>query len=128
MRLNTRSVFPSALSSCQRTPSLLLALPVLLATATALDAASLTNLDQAAYKIEVRVGSQSSEHELAPGRTMSGFCELGCVIRLNGSPDKDYILEGTERVSIEGGLVYYDSEEVQPKEQAPDTAKEKAPE
>ena len=75
-------------------------------------AATLTNNDKTTYKIDVvRKGSPES-HELAPGKVIARFCATGCVIRLNGSADDEYELEGTERVSIEGGLVYYDGEEI----------------
>jgi hypothetical protein len=75
-------------------------------------AASLHNKDGVTYKVEVMVKSARRLHELAPGEAMRGFCEEGCIIRLNESADNDYELEGSERVSIEGGLVYYDGEEV----------------
>jgi hypothetical protein len=62
------------------------------------------------------VKSSRRQHELAPGKLMTGFCSEGCVIRLDESAANDYALEGTERVSIEGGVVYYDGEVVKPKE------------
>lgn len=75
-------------------------------------AVTLTNNDKKTYKIDVvRKGSPES-HELAPGKVIARFCSTGCVIRLNGSANDEYELEGTERVSIEGGLVYYDGEEI----------------
>ena len=41
------------------------------------------------------------------------FASQGCVIRLNGQRRQTITsLRDTERVSIEGGLVYYDGEEV----------------
>lgn len=75
-------------------------------------AATLSNKDSAAHKIEVIAKSTRRQHELAPGKSIANFCKQGCVIRLNGSADHDYELEGKERVSIEGGLVYYDGEEI----------------
>ena len=75
-------------------------------------AVTLSNNDSKAYKIEIMVKKASQEHELAPGKKLIGVCKAGCVIRLNGSAADDYELEGTERVSIEGGLVYYDGEEI----------------
>ncbi len=82
----------------------------------AANAVTLTNQDSKPYKIEVKAKSARQEHELAPGKSLTDFCKDGCIIRLNGSADADYQLEGTERVSIEGGLVYYDGEEVKPKD------------
>lgn len=79
---------------------------------TAAQAASITNQDTTTYQIEIMAKSVRRQHALEPGKVLSGVCDDGCVIRLNGSPDNDYTLEGRERVSIEGGLVYYDGEEV----------------
>jgi len=79
-------------------------------------AVTLTNRDAKPYAIEVRVKSANQKHDLAPGKSLTGICKDGCIIRLNGSGDADYALEGTERVSIEGGLVYYDGEEIKPKD------------
>ncbi len=74
-------------------------------------AVTLTNLDTKTHAVEVRTKSARRSHQLPPTETLSRFCEDGCIIRLNDSSDDDYILEGTERISIEGGLVYYDGEE-----------------
>lgn len=76
------------------------------------DAATLTNKDSAAYKVDVIILGNRKQHQLAPGKSIAGFCKDGCIIRLNESEANDYELEGTERVSIEGGLVYYDGEEI----------------
>ena len=74
-------------------------------------AATLMNQDATAHQIEVIFKSSRRAYELAPGKLLTDFCAQGCIIRLNGSADLDFALEGTERVSIEGGLVYYDGEE-----------------
>ncbi|MGI9476003.1 MAG: hypothetical protein ACR2PI_04810 [Hyphomicrobiaceae bacterium] len=79
---------------------------------TSTHAVTLSNKDSATYKIEIIAKSTRREHQLGPGKSMANICEQGCIIRLNGSVDDDYELEGSERVSIEGGLVYYDGEEV----------------
>ena len=76
-------------------------------------AVTLANKDRVTYKIEIIAKSTRLEHELGPGKSMAEICKKGCIIRLNGSADDDYELEGSERVSIEGGLVYYDGEEIQ---------------
>ena len=75
-------------------------------------AVTLTNNDTATYKIDVVRKGSSESHELAPGKVIARICAAGCIIRLNGSANDEYELEGTERVSIEGGLVYYDGEEI----------------
>ena len=88
---------------------------------TSAHAVTLSNNDNATYKIEVIAKSTRREHQLGPGKSITNICEQGCIIRLNGSADHDYELEGSERVSIEGGLVYYDGEEVKrPKDSAQD--------
>ena len=76
------------------------------------EAAALSNKDSAAHKVEVRSKSGRRQHELPPGKSITEFCKAGCIIRLNGDAANDYELEGSERVSIEGGLVYYDGEEI----------------
>lgn len=78
-------------------------------------AATIKNNDPQAYQIEVITSGERKQHDLPSGKTLAEICKAGCVIRLNGSSDNDYALEGSERVSIEGGLVYYDGEEVAPK-------------
>lgn len=75
-------------------------------------AVTLTNNDSVTYKIEVIAKPAGIKQELAPGKSIKDICQQGCVIRLNGSADNEYELEGSERVSIEGGLVYYDGEEL----------------
>lgn len=87
-------------------------------------AAALTNRDARTVEVEVMFDSSRRLHELAPNKSLSGFCGDGCIVRLNGSADDDYELEGTERVSIEGGLLFYDGEEIKPKDPTPPKTKE----
>lgn len=84
--------------------------------APSVQAVTLTNRDVKPHSIEVMVKSSRRRHELPAGKSLAKFCEEGCIIRLNDSADNDYQLEGTERVSIEGGLVYYDGEVIKPKQ------------
>lgn len=86
----------------------------LVATAPAA-AVTLKNNDQESYQVEVIAKSSARQFDLDAGNSMTDFCKTGCVIRLNGNAENEYSLEGSERVSIEGGLVYYDGEEVAPK-------------
>ena len=81
-------------------------------------AVTLSNNDSKVYKVTVTFKAKSEDHQLAPGKRLVGFCKSGCVIRLNGSAADEYELEGTERVSIESGLVYYDGEEIVPSSRA----------
>jgi len=87
------------------------ALVASLQSATSVQAATLVNRDVGNYQIEVFFKSSRRAYDLASGKSLAGFCPEGCIIRLNGSEDHDFALEGSERVSIEGGLVYYDGEE-----------------
>jgi hypothetical protein len=91
---------------------------VVAASTTDVVAATLRNNDAKTYKVDVIVKSSRRQHELAPGKTLADFCAEGCIIRLDESAENDYALEGTERVSIEGGVVYYDGEVAKPKDDA----------
>jgi len=71
-------------------------------------AATITNADRSAYDIEIVEGTETSTKRLEPSALLNNICPGGCVIRLNGDRKAEYILDGTERVSIEDGLVYYD--------------------
>ena len=82
-------------------------------------AASITNRDDVARALKIIEGSNTRDHQLAAGATLDDVCKDGCLVRIDGSADKDFVLEGTERVSIEGGLMYYDGE-VTPKEKPAD--------
>jgi hypothetical protein len=72
--------------------------------------ASVTNRDNTARSLKVIEASKATDHDLAPGKSLDDVCNEGCIVRIDGSPEKDFVLEGTERVSIEGGLLYYDGE------------------
>ena len=81
-------------------------------------AVTIKNNDQQSYQLEVIADGNRIKHDLPAGKALADVCKTGCVVRLNGSANDDYALEGSERVSIEGGLVYYDGEEVAPKADA----------
>ncbi len=83
-------------------------------------AVTLTNRDDKTHTIEVQVKSSRRNHELAPGKSLSDFCIDGCIVRLNDTEDSDWSLEGSERVSIERGLIYYDGEETPAPASEPD--------
>ena len=73
--------------------------------------------DRVARTIMVMKDSVRQTHELKPGGLLKELCQDGCIVRIDGDPDKDFILEGSERVSIERGLLFYDGE-VAPKRDA----------
>lgn len=77
---------------------------------TSSQAVSITNRDDRAHSLRIIEGSQPRDHRLAPGGRIYDVCKSGCIIRIDGSAEKDFVLEGTERVSIESDLMYYDGE------------------
>ncbi|MEQ8825560.1 MAG: hypothetical protein RIC14_14425 [Filomicrobium sp.] len=69
----------------------------------------LTNKDSRTYAISIKEQAGSSTKELGANETLDKFCELGCTIVIDGVTDGAYHLpEGTEIVTIESGVLYYD--------------------
>jgi hypothetical protein len=81
---------------------------MLLLSATAAHAVSITNRDEREHKITVIEGEAAAEHALSPSQTLTGICLKGCTIRMNNSEDDEYRLAANDVVSIEDGTVYYD--------------------
>jgi hypothetical protein len=75
---------------------------------SAVHAASVTNRDGQDHTITVVEGDTKQDHVLKPNAVLQGICEKGCIIRLSGSNEDPYELEGSEVTSIEGGLLYDD--------------------
>lgn len=75
---------------------------------SAVQAASVLNRDSVDHTITVVEGSAVKDHVLKPNAVLSGICESGCVVRLNGDDVDPYELEGPEVTSIEGGELYDD--------------------
>jgi hypothetical protein len=71
-------------------------------------ASSITNRDDRDYKLTVIEDTATKDHQLAPSATLKGVCLQGCVVRLDDSGTDEYELEGSDAVSIENGLLYYD--------------------
>jgi hypothetical protein len=76
------------------------------------EAASIINRDARTHTLRIIEGKRPKDLQLAPGGRLDDVCMNGCIIRIDGSADKDFILEGTERVSLENDLMYYDGEVV----------------
>jgi len=91
---------------------------VLLLSATAAHAVSITNRDEQDHKVTVIEGDTTADHVLKPSQTLNGICAKGCTIRLNDSEDDEYLLEANDVVSIEDGSLYYEG---------PDTPAQPAP-
>lgn len=74
--------------------------------------ASISNRDERDYTVTIIEGEAKADHALKPSQTLSDVCLKGCTMRLNGSEDDDYLLAGSDAVSIEDGTVFYDQPEV----------------
>lgn len=74
------------------------------------EAASITNRDARPHTLRIIEGKRPTDHRLQPGGRLDDVCSDGCIVRIDGDADKDFVLEGTERVSIENDLMYYDGE------------------
>jgi hypothetical protein len=81
---------------------------MLLSSATAAHAVSITNRDERDYKVTVIEGEAKADHVLKPLQTLTDICLKGCTIRLNDSADDDYRLTASDVVAIEDGTVYYE--------------------
>jgi hypothetical protein len=79
--------------------------------AEAAAAVSLTNRDDRDHKVTIIEDDKQQDHTLRPSAVLDGFCQKGCIVRLNDSDNDEYELEGTEVVSIEEGYLYYDGAE-----------------
>ena len=77
---------------------------VLAAPAQAL---TISNIDDASHTITVKSGGQESELAVGPQATVEASCASGCMLVLaNG---EQYELQGSEEVSIEGGILFVDA-------------------
>jgi hypothetical protein len=75
---------------------------------TAVHSASITNRDDRDHTVTVIEGSSQKDHVLKPNAVLGGICEKGCLIRLGGSRDDPFELDGSEVTSIEEGQLYDD--------------------
>ncbi|MGI9523460.1 MAG: hypothetical protein ACR2PG_17655 [Hyphomicrobiaceae bacterium] len=71
-------------------------------------AVTVTNVDRVPRKITVVQGAARETHTLEQNAIVRGLCNNGCIVRIDDDPEKDFRLEGNERVSIENGLLFYD--------------------
>lgn len=75
-------------------------------------ASSVTNNDDQDRQITIIEDSQQNQISLKPGERIDGVCLKGCILRLEGVEDGQYVLvEGTEIVSIEDSVLFYDGAE-----------------
>jgi hypothetical protein len=75
---------------------------------TAAHGASISNRDERDYTVTIIEGEAKAEHALKPAQTLSDVCLKGCTVRVNGSAADEYLLVGSDAVSIEDGTVFYD--------------------
>lgn len=80
-------------------------------------AASVTNNEAEARQFTLIEDGQQNQMTLKPGERIDNVCLRGCILRLDGVEDGQYVLvDGTEIVSIEEGVLYYDGAEKRPDE------------
>lgn len=93
--------------------ALLLNAVLVVAGASAAGAVTLVNRDDKDHKLTVieDAGAKTSELNLKPSQVLEGFCEKGCVIRINDNEEDEYELQPGDKVSIEEGYLYYDDPE-----------------
>ncbi len=73
----------------------------------------LENRDDVVRSVTVKVKSMRRQLDVPAGGSIRDFCVDGCVIRIDEDVNRDFLIEGNERLSIEGGLVYFDGEIVE---------------
>ena len=73
----------------------------------------LNNRDDVARSVTIQAKSMRRRFDVEPGAAIRDFCGDGCVIRIDEDEGRDFLIEGNERLSIEGGLVYFDGEIVE---------------
>ena len=71
-------------------------------------AASITNRDDRDRSLTIIEGNARQAHVLKPAGVVDGVCLKGCIVRIGESENDEYVLEGSEIVSIEDGYLYYD--------------------
>ena len=91
----------------------------LMLTAQKSAAATLTNADRTERTLTVIRGDTRETQIVKSGALVKDLCANGCIVRIDNDPERDFILEGRERVTIEDGLLYYDGEQA-PEAQSPD--------
>ena len=70
-------------------------------------AATLTNRDTREHSVMILEKAQASaSRALKPEESIEGICRKGCIIRIGASETSEYIVEGNELLSIEGGEVF----------------------
>jgi long-subunit acyl-CoA synthetase (AMP-forming) len=84
------------------------AVAVLLMTSAA-SAATITNRGDKEVKLTITEDTSVKDAVLPVGKVIGGVCQKSCIIRLNDNANDEYELDGSESVSVEGGLLYYDS-------------------
>ena len=84
------------------------AIAALLMTSAA-SAATITNRGDKEVKLTITEGSSRQDEVLPSGKVVDGVCQKGCIIRLNDNANDEYELDGSESVSVEEGLIYFDS-------------------
>jgi hypothetical protein len=72
-------------------------------------AVTVTNKDDKDHKFIILEGDAKQDHVLKPNGVLSSVCAKGCILRLGETDDDDYVLEGTEIVSVEDDKLFDDT-------------------
>jgi hypothetical protein len=99
---------------------------LLLSSATAAHAVSITNRDERDHTVTIIEGDAKAEHTLQPSQTLNDICLKGCTIRINHSEADEYRLTASDAVSIEDGTVYYDGADASAGPAPPPASRKKA--
>jgi len=94
--------------------------PLFLATEGS--AAILANRDTKEHKLTVIAGKDGETRLLNRDETWRDFCSNGCIVRLDDGENTTYELEGSDVVSIEDGVIYYDRDDIAPSPLGSETA------
>jgi len=85
-------------------------------------AATLTNRDAKEHTLTVISGKDGETRLLKRNESWRDFCTDGCIVRLDDRENTTYELEGSDVVSIEDGVIYYDRDDMAPSPLGPGTA------
>ncbi len=89
----------------------------------AAQASSIVNRDDGEHTLTIVEKGASRQHVLQRDGVLERVCPAGCIVRLQGSAEAEYRLEGNEVVTIKSGFLYYTGP-VQQDEPPADSAKQ----
>lgn len=88
---------------------------VVMGSAAAQAAVTITNRDDQDHTIMIIEGEKKTEHVLKPSQSLKDVCEKGCFLRIDDDDEDDpYQLQPGVAVSIEDGVLYYEPDPATP--------------